>query len=53
MVRLRKEAEKKAATPADMMAAAKARGLAEVDLVKADLAYRTAHVELASLLGKQ
>jgi hypothetical protein len=30
----------------------KARGLAEVDLVKAELAYRQAFVTLTSLLGK-
>jgi hypothetical protein len=48
----RKEAEKQANQPAEMFAAAKARMEAEVDLVKADLAYRTAHVQLMSLIGK-
>jgi outer membrane protein TolC len=51
-VELRKEAEKEARAPADRFAAAKARMEAEVDLVKADLAYRIAHVKLMALLGK-
>jgi hypothetical protein len=53
MLDLRTEAERKAGTPAAMMAAAKARMLAEVDFVKADLAYRQAYVQLMSLVGQQ
>jgi outer membrane protein TolC len=57
MVELRKQAEKKAATPeaerdpAGLMAASKARLVAEIDAVKAELAYRQAYVDLMSLLG--
>jgi outer membrane protein len=57
MVELRKEAEKVATTPEAMrnptalLKAVKNRGLAEVDFVKADLAYRTACVKLMALLG--
>jgi outer membrane protein TolC len=57
MVVLRKEAEKRATTPealrnpAAMIAASQARMLAEVDAVKADLAYRQAFVELMTLVG--
>ncbi len=53
MVQLRKEAEKSAVLPASRFAAAKAEGLAEVEYVKADLAYRTAYVQLISLLGRE
>ncbi len=53
MLGLRAEVEKKAAVPAEMLAAAKARMLAEVDFVKADLAYRQAFVQLMSLVGQQ
>jgi outer membrane protein TolC len=58
MVRLRKEAEKKAMTPDAMtnpgplVIAIKARATAEVDLVKASLAYRVAHAQLMALLGQ-
>jgi outer membrane protein TolC len=58
MVALRKEAEKKAMTPeaqknpAPLLAAVKDRATAEVDFVKADLAYRTAHAKLMALLGQ-
>ena len=58
MVELRKEAEQKAgaagpkANLTDLLAAAKARMTAEVDAVKADLAYRQAYVQLMSLVGK-
>jgi outer membrane protein TolC len=52
MAELRKEAEKKAAAPAALMAAAKDRMLADVEVIKADLAYRTAYVQLMSLIGK-
>jgi outer membrane protein TolC len=57
MVELRKEAEKKARTPealrdpAPLMAATKARMLAEVDFIKAELACRQAYVQLMSLVG--
>jgi outer membrane protein len=50
---LRTEAEKKAAAPMAMMAAVKARMMAEVDFIKADLAYRQAYVQLMSLVGQQ
>jgi outer membrane protein TolC len=53
MVVLRREAEKSAATPALLMAAAKARMQAEVDAVKADLAYRVAVVQVMSMAGRQ
>jgi outer membrane protein TolC len=58
LVVLRKEAEKKATTPdalrnpKALIDATQARMLAEVDAVKADLAYRTAYVKLMSLVGK-
>jgi outer membrane protein len=52
MVELRKEAGKGATAAAALMAAAKALMLAEIDLVKADLAYRMAFVQLMSLIGK-
>ncbi len=52
MLDLRAQAEKQAGTPAAMMAAAKARMLAEVDFIKADLAYRQAYVQLMSLVGQ-
>jgi outer membrane protein TolC len=57
MLKLRKEAEQKATTPealtnpGPLLAATKKRAEAEVDLVKADLAYRTAYVELMALIG--
>jgi outer membrane protein TolC len=53
MVVLRREAEKNAANVADAMTAAKARMTAEVEAVKADLAYRTAYVQVMSLTGRQ
>jgi outer membrane protein TolC len=53
IVGLRREAEKAAANPMDLMAATKARMLAEVDAVKADLAYRLAYVEVMSVIGRQ
>jgi outer membrane protein len=61
MVGLRKEAEKKATTPQAMtnptaldalLTASKKRAEAEVEAVKADLAYRQAYVELMGLVGK-
>lgn len=53
MLDLRTEAAKNTGDPAAMMAAAKARMLAEVDFIKADLAYRQAYVQLMSLVGQQ
>jgi hypothetical protein len=52
LAELQKEAEKKASGPEALMAAAKARMLAEVEAIKADLAYRTAYVQLMILIGK-
>jgi outer membrane protein TolC len=52
MLDLRSEGEKKAGAPAALMAAAKARMLAEVEFVKADLAYRQTYVQLMSLVGQ-
>jgi outer membrane protein TolC len=52
MVTLRQEAARGARTLPDKMAAAKALLEAEVDLVKADLAYRVAVAELLGLVGK-
>jgi outer membrane protein len=57
LVGLRKEAEAKALTaaqtnPSGLLDASKARGVAEVEFVKADLAYRQAHVELLKLIGQ-
>jgi outer membrane protein TolC len=54
---LRKEAEKAATTPealrhpTALIQATQARALADVDAIKADLAYRQAYVNLMSLLG--
>jgi hypothetical protein len=62
MVGLRKEAEKLATTPealrnpaalAALLEVTKNRMLAEVDAIKADLAYRQAYVNLMTLIGKQ
>jgi outer membrane protein TolC len=52
MVALRQEAEKEAQAPPARFQAAKDHMQAEIDLVKADLAYRTAYVQLASLFGR-
>jgi outer membrane protein TolC len=51
MVKVRTEADAKAAG-LDKFHTSKKLMEAEVDLVKADLAYRTAHVKLMSLMGK-
>src|SRR5262249_53879868 len=57
MVALRTEAEKKATTPealkdpGPLLQASKKLSEAQVDLVKAELAYRTAHAELMALIG--
>lgn len=54
MLYLRSAAEEKqVGVSAAMMAALKARMLAEVDFIKADLAYRQAYVQLMSLVGQQ
>jgi outer membrane protein len=62
LVGLWKEAEKKATTPgalanptalALLLRAGKDRALAEIEAVKADLAYRQAYVKVMSLVGKQ
>jgi outer membrane protein TolC len=61
-VGLWKEAEKKATTPealanpvalALLLVASKERMLADVEVVKAELAYRQAYVKVMSLIGKQ
>jgi outer membrane protein TolC len=61
LVGLLKEAEKKATTPeafkdplamALLLKASKDLATAEADVIKADLAYREAHVKLMSLIGK-
>ena len=57
LVAVRKEAEAKAlpnamTNPATLIEASKARGTAEVNSLKADLAYRQAHVELSKLIGR-
>jgi outer membrane protein TolC len=51
MAQLRRQAEKQVTAPEALMAAAKARMTAEVDAVKADLAYRQAYVQLMALVG--
>jgi outer membrane protein TolC len=53
MVGLRREAEKGATDLPAMMVAGKARALAEVDAVKAELTYRQAYVQLMSLICRQ
>jgi outer membrane protein TolC len=53
MLALRREAEKGANAPAALMTAVKARMLAEVDVVKAELAYRQAYVQLMALTCRQ
>jgi hypothetical protein len=56
MAQLRKEATKKAAkNPEDLktlLTASKDQLEAEVEVVKAELAYRVAHVQLLSLIGR-
>jgi outer membrane protein TolC len=51
--KLKKEAQAQVEQPAEKFAAAKASMEAQVDAVKADLAYRIAYVKLMALLGKQ
>ena len=57
LVGLRKEAEARIqdqarTNPGAVLDASKARGTAEVDYVKADLAYRQAHMDLLKLIGQ-
>lgn len=58
MAGLRKDAAKKAMTPEAMkdptalMAATKAAGLAEVDLIKAEMNYRVSAAQVLSLMGR-
>jgi outer membrane protein TolC len=49
---LRVEAQKQAKQPLDILKAAKDTMEAQVDVVKADLAYRMAYIQLMSLIGK-
>jgi outer membrane protein TolC len=51
MVRARKEAEKGAATPAAAGAAKQATATAELELMKAEIALRVAHAQLAAAVG--
>jgi hypothetical protein len=59
LAELRAEAVKQATTPealrnpTALIAATKALGLAQVEAIKAELAYRQAYVQLMSLVGKQ
>lgn len=50
---LRIEAEKVATDLTSRIAATKAKGLAEVEFVKAKLAYQTAHAQLANITGQR
>jgi outer membrane protein TolC len=50
MVQARKEAEKGATTPAAMLAAKAATAKAELELMKAEIAYRVAHAQLMGIL---
>ena len=57
LVGLRKEAAANAyatakANPSGLLVASKAQATAEVDYVRADLAYRQAHIELSKLIGQ-
>jgi outer membrane protein TolC len=52
LVAVRIEATKKATSPVDMLAGAKAQGLAQVDYIKAQLAHQQAYVQLMTLIGK-
>lgn len=51
MVRARKEAEKGATTPAAVLDAKQATAKAELDLMKAEIAYRVAHAQLLAAVG--
>ncbi len=50
---LRKEAQKKATTPKDLIEAAKKSMEADVNVVKAELNYRETYVKLMSMMSKQ
>src|SRR5262249_14948465 len=52
MVQARKEAEKVAAGEAALIDAKSETGKAELELMKAEIAYRVAHAKLAGLLGQ-
>jgi outer membrane protein len=51
MVQARRDAEKGAATPAAVLEAKQATAKAELDLMKAEIAYRVAHAQLAAAVG--
>jgi outer membrane protein TolC len=51
MVQLRKEAEKAATTPAAALEAKQATAKAELELMKAEIAYRVAHAQLLAAVG--
>jgi outer membrane protein TolC len=51
MVQARKDAEKVAATPAAIAETKLATGKAELDLMKAEIAYRVAHAQLEGTVG--
>ena len=51
MVKLRKEAEKAATTPAAVLEAKQATAKAELELMKAEIAYRVAHAQLIAAVG--
>jgi hypothetical protein len=50
MVQARKDAEKAASAPAAMMGAKAATAKAELELMKAEIAYRVAHAQLMGIL---
>ena len=51
MVTARKEAEKAATTPAAVLEAKQATAKAELELMKAEIAYRVAHAQLLAAVG--
>jgi outer membrane protein TolC len=51
MVKVRQEAEKAAATPAAGLEAKQAAAKAELELMKAEIAYRVAHAQLLAAVG--
>src|SRR5262249_39607010 len=53
MVQARKDAEKKATDPAALVAAKGATAKAELEYMKAEIAYRVAHAQLAGALGRE
>jgi outer membrane protein TolC len=52
MVKARKEAEKGAATPASIAETKQATAKAQLELMKAEIAYRVAHTQLAAAVGQ-